>query len=104
MLASVKEISDFDTARTIGASFLLLFVFLISPVHRHHPVLHRHDLILCIIMLVDIFHGVSAVVSIFFLEVFPSLAIHHILRLIFQSLPFVVLAVTGGVTSTNAAG
>jgi len=58
---------------TRGTNFLLLFMFLVSLVHHHHPaLLHRHTLILdC---LLDISHGVfhSRLKTLFF----SSLSLH----------------------------
>jgi len=89
---------------TCGTSFLLLFVFLISLVHHHHPaLLHRQALILdrlltflvvfCTLVLKPSFsESISLHSHLFFL-----------LRLISWNLTTQCLAVTGGVVLANVA-
>ena len=84
------------------ASFLLLFMFLISLVHHHHPaVLH------CQALIIDQLFPLFVAFSIFvlrasFSQSFP-IAIYLLLRLISCYLINVCLAVTGG-GSVNKCG
>jgi len=89
------------TYRTL--SFLLLFVFLISLVHHHHrALLRRHALILDRLLMFFMAFS-TLVLKHLFLKVFPSIAIYPPLHAGILEFYHLYLAVTGGVTLTNAA-
>jgi len=81
---------------TCGASFLLLFVFLINLVHHHHPALLRRQALILDRLLTFLTAFFTLVLKFSFSQSFPSIAIYPFHELISCNMTTRRLTVTGG--------
>ena len=64
---------------TCGTSFLVLFMFLITLVHHHHPALLRHHTLILDRLLTFLVAFSTLVFSTFLFPVFPSISVYSFL-------------------------